>query len=187
MVIEQTSRGERAYDIYSRLLKDRIVFLGGVVDSDSANLVISQLLFLDSDGTDDIFLYINSLGGSVSDGLAIVDTMNYIKSKVHTVCVGTAASMGAVILACGEKGMRSALAHSRVLIHQPSGGTEGQASDIRIWTKEMEKVQQSLYELLAQRTGQNIKKIEKDCDRDFIMSAGEAIKYGLCDEILNKR
>ena len=187
MVIEQTARGERAYDIYSRLLKDRIIFLGGPVDEDSANLIISQLLFLDSESHEDIYIYINSPGGVITDGLAIVDTMNAVKSQVHTVCVGQAASMAAVILSCGAKGKRSALPHSRVLIHQPSGGAIGQSSDIEIQTKEIMRLREVLYKIMSDATGKSVATIKKDCDRDYIMSPEEAIKYGIVDMILKKR
>lgn len=187
IVIEQTSRGERAYDIYSRLLKDRIIFLGGEVTPDEANLVISQLLFLDSESSDEIYLYINSPGGSITDGLAIIDTMEVIKSPVHTVCVGQAASMGAVILACGAKGKRSALPHSRILIHQPWGGMQGQAIDLEIHTKEINRLRDILYEILSERTGKSVTQIKKDCDRDYIMGPQEAMKYGIIDSLLKKK
>ena len=187
IVIEQTPRGERAYDIYSRLLKDRIIFLGGEIDTLEANLIISQLLFLDSEGSDEIYLYINSGGGSITDGLAIIDTMETIKSPVYTVCVGQAASMAAVILACGEKGERSALPHSRVLIHQPWSATQGQASDLELHTKELSRLRDILYEILAAKTGKTVTQIKKDCDRDYIMSPTEAIKYGIVDSIHKKK
>ena len=187
IVVEQTSRGERAYDIYSRLLKDRIIFLGGEVNDDSANLIISQLLFLDSEGTDEIFIYINSGGGSITDGLAIIDTMQMIKAPVHTVCVGQAASMAAVILACGEKGMRSALPHSRILIHQPWSGMQGQVTDLELATREVQTLRDILYDIMSERTGKTIDQIKTDCDRDYIMRPEEAIKYGLIDSILRKK
>lgn len=187
IVVEQTSRGERAYDIYSRLLKDRIIFLGGEIDDEAANLVISQLLFLESEGADDIFLYINSPGGSITDGLAIIDTMEMVKPDIHTVCVGQAASMGAVILACGAKGKRSALPHSRILIHQPWGGMQGQAIDLEIHTKEINRLRDTLYEILSERTGKTVTQIKKDCDRDYIMNPQESIKYGIIDTLLKKK
>jgi len=181
IVVEQTSRGERAYDIFSRLLKDRIILLGETITSPVANLVIAQLLFLDSEDTKDIYLYINSPGGSVTDGLAIIDAMNNIKSDVQTMCLGQAASMAAVILACGAKGKRSAMSNSRVLIHQPAGGIEGQASDIELASKEVNRLGKLIYSILAKRTGQKMEKIKKDCDRDFVLPPNEAIKYGLID------
>jgi ATP-dependent Clp protease protease subunit len=185
MVIEQTHRGERAYDIYSRLLKDRIVFLGTPVDDDVANVIIAQILFLESDDPDkDISLYINSPGGSVSAGLAIYDTMQYVKPQVSTICVGLAASMGAFLLAGGAKGKRFALPNSRVMIHQPSGGAGGQATDIEIQAKEIVKSKRRLNELLAGNTGQPFEKIEADADRDYWMSGVEAKAYGLIDEVI---
>ena len=187
IVIEQTPRGERAYDIYSRLLKDRIIFLGGEIDTMEANLIISQLLFLDSEGSNEIYLYINSGGGSITDGLAIIDTMETIKSPVYTVCVGQAASMAAVILACGSKGKRSALPHSRVLIHQPWSATQGQASDLELHTKELSRLRDILYDILATKTGKSVSQIKKDCDRDYIMSPAEAIKYGIVDSVHKKK
>lgn len=177
--------GERAYDIYSRLLKDRIIFLGGPIDDNVANIIIAQLLFLAAeDGNKDITLYVNSPGGQVTSGLAIVDTMNYIKPDVSTVCVGMAASMGAVILASGAKGKRFALPNSEIMIHQPHGGAEGQATDIEIGAKRILKNRRLLNEILAKMTGQSLAKIEKDVDRDFFMDSDEAKKYGLIDEII---
>jgi ATP-dependent Clp protease protease subunit len=185
-VIEKTNFGERAYDIYSRLLKDNIIFLGGQIDDHIANLVVAQLLFLQSeDPKKDISLYINSPGGSVSAGLAIVDTMNHIKNNVSTVCVGLAASMGAVILSAGEKGKRFVLQNAEVMIHQPlMRGLEGQASDIEISAKNIIKTRENLYKILAKNTGQPFAKIEKDGDRDYYMSAEEAKKYGIVDKVL---
>jgi ATP-dependent Clp protease protease subunit len=185
MVIEQTGRGERAYDIYSRLLKERIIFLGTPIDDNIANLMIAQLLFLAAEDSDkDIFVYINSPGGIVSSGLAILDTMNYIKPDVVTNCVGQAASMGAVLLAAGKKGKRFALPHARVMIHQPLGGVEGQASDIEIATKEILKIRETLNEILAKSTNQSLDKIAKDTDRNYFMSADEAKDYGIIDEVI---
>jgi len=184
-VVEQTHRGERSYDIYSRLLKDRIVFLGTPVDDDVANVIIAQLLFLESEDPDkDISLYINSPGGSVSSGLAIYDTMQYVKPQVSTICLGLAASMGAFLLAGGAKGKRFALPNARVMIHQPSGGAGGQATDIEIQAKEIVKTKKRLNELLAANTGQSFEKIEADADRDFWMSGVEAKAYGLIDEVI---
>ncbi len=184
-VIEQTGRGERSYDIYSRLLKDRIVFLGGVVTDDVANLITAQLLFLESEDPErEINMYINSPGGSVTAGLAIYDTMQFVKPPVSTLCVGLAASMSAVLLAAGEKGRRYALPHSRVLIHQPSGGFQGQASDIEIQAREAVRQKSILNEILAAHTGKDIKQVEKDTDRDHFMSGKEALEYGLIDEVL---
>lgn len=183
-VIEQTGRGERSYDIYSRLLKERIVFLGTEVDDLVANLVVAQLLFLDSeDHEKDIFLYINSPGGSISAGLAIYDTMNHVKADVATVCVGQAASMGAILLAGGTKGKRSALPHSRIMIHQPLGGFKGQASDVEIQAREMLRIKQEVNRILSSHTGKDIKQIEADSDRDFFMTAVEAKEYGIIDEV----
>ena len=188
MVVEQTGRGERAYDIYSRLLKDRIVFIGSPIDDMVSNLVIAQLLFLQAEDPErDIYLYVNSPGGSVTAGLAIYDTMQYISNDVATICMGQAASMGAVLLAAGAKGKRSALPHSRVMIHQPLGGSHGQASMIEIYTKEILAARERLYQILADHTGQPVKKIFKDCDRDFFMSAAEAAEYGLVDKVISKR
>ena len=188
MVVEQSSRGERAYDIYSRLLKDRVIFVVGPVEDYMANLVVAQLLFLESENPEkDIHLYINSPGGSVSAGLSVYDTMQYIRPDVSTICVGQAASMGAVLLAGGQKGKRYALPHSRSMIHQPMGGYQGQASDIDIHAKEVLKVRDQLNRILASHTGQPISKIETDTDRDRFMSAAEAVEYGLIDHVLEKR
>lgn len=188
MVVEQTARGERGMDIYSRLLRERIIFLGFPVDDHTASLVIAQLLFLESEDADkDVMLYINSPGGSVSAGLAIYDTMQYIKPNVATICTGMAASMGAVLLAGGEKGKRTSLPHSKIMIHQPLGGTQGQATDIEIYTKEMIKTRDALYMILARHTGKDYETIKKDCDRDNFMTAEEAKAYGLIDNILEKR
>jgi ATP-dependent Clp protease protease subunit len=188
MVVEQTGRGERAYDIYSRLLKDRIVFVGTPIDDTVANLVVAQLLFLDAeDPGKDIYLYINSPGGSVTAGLAIYDTMQFIKSDVNTTCVGLAASMAAVLLASGHAGKRAALKNSRILIHQPWGGFRGQASDIEIHAKEMLKTKEQLNHILAKHTGQKVEKIEHDTDRDYFMSPEEARAYGLVDEVFDHR
>lgn len=188
MVVEQTARGERAYDIYSRLLKDRIIFVGTPIDDYVSNLVIAQLLFLEADDPDkDINLYINSPGGVVTSGLAIYDTMQYIKPKLSTICIGQAASMGAVLLAAGEKGKRFVLPHARVMIHQPMGGFQGQATDIEIHAKEIMKVKDTLNDILAKHSGQQIKRIQKDTDRDFFMSGQEAKDYGLVDEVITHR
>ncbi len=187
IVIEQTGRGERAYDIYSRLLKDRIVFIGAPIDDHVANLVVAQLLFLEAeDPGRDIYLYINSPGGSVTAGLAIYDTMQYIKPDVVTVCVGLAASMGAVLLAGGAPGKRYALPHAKMMIHQPWGGVQGQAKDIVIHAKEIARTREMLNRLLAKHTGQPLEKIEQDTDRDFFMTAQEAVAYGLIDKILTR-
>lgn len=188
MVVEQTSRGERGMDIYSRLLRERIVFIGFPVDDHVASLVIAQLLFLESEEPDkDIMLYINSPGGGVSSGLAIYDTMQYVKPKIATICIGMAASMSAVLLAGGEAGKRTALPHSKIMIHQPLGGTQGQATDIEIYTKEMIRTRDSLYNILARHTGKSFEQIKKDSDRDNFMSPEEAKDYGLIDNILTKR
>ena len=188
MVVEQSAKGERAYDIYSRLLKERVVFMVGPVEDYMANVIVAQLLFLESENPDkDIHLYINSPGGSVSAGLAIYDTMQFIKPDVSTLCIGQAASMGALLLTAGAKGKRFALPHSRVMIHQPLGGFSGQASDIDIHAQEILKVRDSLNQILKTHTGQSLKSIEKDTDRDNFMSAEESVKYGLIDEVLNKR
>lgn len=187
-VIEKTHQGERAFDIYSRLLKDRVIFLGTGIDSHIANLIIAQLLFLENESpTKDITMYINSPGGHVTAGLAIYDTMQYIKPDVSTVCLGMAASMGAVLLAGGEKGKRYVLPNSEVMIHQPLGGTEGQASDIMIHADHIHKTKQRLNKMLAHHTGQPLKVIEKDTDRDFYMNAQESKKYGIIDKIIQKR
>lgn len=188
MVVDQSSHGERAFDIYSRLLKDRIIFLGTPVDDNVANLIIAQLLFLQADDPErDIYLYINSPGGSVTAGLAIYDTIQYITNDVQTICMGQAASMGAVLLAAGAAGKRSALVNSRVMIHQPLGGTQGQASMLEIYTKEILKIRDKLYDLLSLHTGQTHKKIANDSDRDFFMSAEEAKEYGLVDKVIKSR
>jgi ATP-dependent Clp protease protease subunit len=187
-VIEQTHRGERAYDLYSRLLKDRIVFLGTPVDDDVANVVIAQMLFLESEDPDkEINLYINSPGGSVTAGLAIYDTMQYVKPPVSTICMGQAASMGALLLAAGARGRRLSLPHSRIMIHQPSGGFGGQASDIELHAKEILRLKAKLNEILMKHTGQQLERIEKDTDRDYFMGAGEAKEYGLIDEVVIKK
>lgn len=188
IVIEQTGRGERAYDIYSRLLKDRIIFLGDVIEEHLANLVVAQMLFLESEDPDkDINLYINSPGGSVTAGLGIYDTMQYIKCPVSTICVGQAASMAAVLLAAGAKGKRIALPNSRVMLHQPLGGVQGQATDIEIHAKEIKKIRDRLNEIIAFHTNQDIEKVAKDTDRDFFMSAEEALAYGIVDKVIEKR
>lgn len=188
MVIEQTSRGERAYDIYSRLLKDRIIFLGTAIDDIVANTVIAQLLFLEADDPDkDIFLYINSPGGIVTSGLAIYDTMNYIKSPVSTICIGQAASMGALLLGSGAKGKRFSLPHARIMIHQPLGGFQGQATDIEIHAREILKMKDTLNQIMANHTGQPLDKIHADTDRDFFMSGEDAKQYGLIDEVIAKK
>ncbi len=188
MVVEQSGRGERAYDIFSRLLKERVIFLVGPVTEDTANLVVAQLLFLESENPDkDVSLYINSPGGSVSAGLAIYDTMQFIKADVSTTCIGIAASMGAFLLAAGAKGKRYSLPSSRVMIHQPSGGTSGQASDIEIQAKEILYLRRQLNEMMSHHTGQTIEVIEKDTDRDNFMSAEEARQYGLIDRVLTTR
>ena len=188
MVIEQTNRGERSYDIYSRLLEDRIVFVSGEITDESANLTIAQLIFLEAkDPTKDIMMYINSPGGSVSAGLAIYDTMNYIKCDVSTLCVGMAASMGAFLLSSGQKGKRYALPNSEIMIHQPLGGFQGQASDIAIHAEHIQKTKKRLNKILSENTGKDIETIEKDTDRDNYMSAKEALNYGLIDKIFDKR
>ncbi|NOY22174.1 MAG: ATP-dependent Clp endopeptidase proteolytic subunit ClpP [Acidobacteria bacterium] len=188
MVIEQTGRGERAYDIYSRLLKDNIIFIGTPIDDSVANVVIAQLLFLEAENPDkDISIYINSPGGSVSAGLAIYDTMQFIKPDISTICIGQAASMGAVLLAGGTKGKRFSLPNSRILIHQPMGGMQGQASDIEIHAKEIARIKSLLNSILATHTGKLVTQIEKDTDRDNIMSPEEAISYGLIDRIITKK
>lgn len=188
MVVEQTARGERAYDIYSRLLKERVVFLVGPVDDYTANLVVAQLLFLESENPDkDIHIYINSPGGAVTAGLAIYDTMQFIKPDVSTVCVGQAASMGALLLTGGTKGKRYALPHSRMMIHQPLGGYQGQAADIDIHAKEILKARERLNEILAHHTGQPLERIQQDTDRDFFMGGEEAKAYGVIDEVMSER
>ncbi|HET9821990.1 MAG TPA: ATP-dependent Clp endopeptidase proteolytic subunit ClpP [Burkholderiaceae bacterium] len=188
IVIEQSGRGERAYDIYSRLLRERVIFLVGPVTDQTANLVVAQMLFLESENPDkDIFLYINSPGGSVSAGLSIFDTMNFIKPDVSTLCMGMAASMGSFLLMAGAKGKRMALPNSRVMIHQPSGGAQGQATDIEIQAREIIKTREQLNRIYSDRTGQPVERIAADMERDFWMSAGEAKDYGLVDQVLDKR
>ena len=186
-VIEKSSRGERSYDIYSRLLKDRIIMLSGEINDDVASSIVSQLLFLEAEDPDkDIYLYINSPGGVVTSGLSIYDTMNYIRADVSTICIGQAASMGAFLLSCGAKNKRFALPNSRIMIHQPLGGAQGQATDIEIQANEILRIKKTLNEILAKNTNQSIKKIEKDTDRDFFMSAAEAKEYGIIDKVLEK-
>ena len=188
MVVEQTARGERAYDIYSRLLKDRVVFVVGGVDDQVANLVVAQLLYLESEDADkDIHLYINSPGGVVTAGLSIYDTMQFIRPEVNTICIGQAASMGAVLLAGGANGKRFCLPHSRIMIHQPSGGFQGQAADIDIQAKEVLKIRSRLNDILAKHTGRTLKQVEQDSDRDNFMDAVAAVEYGLIDTVLKKR
>jgi len=188
MVVEQTNHGERSYDIYSRLLKDRIVFLGSEINDQVANLVIAQLIFLEAEDPDkDIHLYINSPGGSISAGMAIYDTMQYIRCDVSTICVGLAASMGAFLLAAGAKGKRSALLNSEIMIHQPAGGTQGQAADIEIQARRILKMRDDLNRILAERTGQPLEQIAKDTDRDHFMTAQDAKEYGIVDEVYEKR
>ncbi|MDD2220911.1 MAG: ATP-dependent Clp endopeptidase proteolytic subunit ClpP [Clostridia bacterium] len=187
-VIEQSGRGERAYDIYSRLLKDRVIFLGGPIDDDSANLIIAQMLFLEAEDPDkEISLYINSPGGSVTAGMAIYDTMQYIYCPVSTICLGMAASMGAFLLTAGEPGKRYALPNAEIMIHQPLGGTQGQAADIAIHAKRILHTRDIINKILADRTGQSLKKISADTDRDFFMDAEEALKYGIIDKVIAKR
>jgi ATP-dependent Clp protease protease subunit len=187
MVVEQTNRGERSYDIYSRLLKDRIIFLGSAVDDNVANLIIAQLLFLEAENPDkDISLYINSPGGVITAGMAIYDTMQYIRPDVSTICVGLAASMGAFLLAAGTKGKRYALPNAEILIHQPSGGAQGQATDIEIQARRIMQTKASLNRILAERTGQSLERIQKDTDRDYFMSALEAKEYGIIDEVFSQ-
>ncbi|MCK4778046.1 MAG: ATP-dependent Clp endopeptidase proteolytic subunit ClpP [Actinomycetia bacterium] len=188
MVVEQTNRGERAYDIFSRLLKDRIVFIGQPIDDIVASLVIAQLLFLEAEDPEkDIFIYINSPGGIVTSGLGIYDTMQYIKPDVSTICIGQAASMGSFLLAAGKKGKRIALPHARIMIHQPAGGFQGQASDIHIQAQEIMRIKDMLNEILAKHTGKDKKAIEKDADRDYFMSPEEAKKYGIIDHVMAKK
>ncbi|NMG17140.1 ATP-dependent Clp endopeptidase proteolytic subunit ClpP [Aromatoleum bremense] len=188
MVVEQSGRGERAYDIYSRLLKERVIFLVGPVNDVTANLIVAQLLFLESENPDkDVYFYINSPGGSVSAGMAIYDTMQFIKPSVSTLCIGQAASMGSFLLAAGEKGKRFCLPNSRVMIHQPLGGFQGQASDIEIHAREILSIRAKLNEMLAKHTGQPIEQIEKDTDRDRFMSATDAVEYGIVDKVLTSR
>ncbi len=187
VVIEQSSKGERSFDIFSRLLRERIIFLGTPVDDMVANLIVAQMLLLDSENPEkDIMLYINSPGGSVTAGLAIYDTMQHIRADVQTICLGQAASMGAFLLCSGAKGKRFALPHSRVLIHQPLGGAQGQATDIEIQAQEILRIKKTLNEIMASNTGQSIKKIEKDTDRDYIMTPQEALEYGMIDKVITK-
>lgn len=186
-VVEQTNRGERSYDIYSRMLKDRIIFIGSEIDDNLANTVVAQLLFLAAEDSDkDISLYINSPGGSVTAGMAIYDTMQYIKPKVSTICIGMAASMGAIILIAGEKGKRFALPNAEVMIHQPLGGTRGQAADMKIHAERIIKTREMLNQIIAERSGQPVEKVEKDTDRDYFMSAEEAKNYGIIDKVIEK-
>jgi len=188
IVVEQTSRGERSYDIYSRLLKDRIIFLGTGVDDHIANVIIAQMLFLESDEPDqDIYLYVNTPGGQVSSGMAIYDTMQYIKPDVQTICIGQAASMGALLLAAGAKGKRFSLPHARIMIHQPSGGFQGQHTDIEIQAKEISRIREILDGILAQHSAQDKKKVRKDTERDHYMTGQEALEYGLIDKLITKR
>ncbi len=188
MVVEQTGRGERAYDIFSRLLKDRIVMLGSQINDDVANLIIAQMLFLESEDPEkDIHLYINSPGGSVSSGLAIYDTMQYIRPPVSTLCLGQASSMGALLLLAGEKGKRFALPYARIMIHQPLGGAQGQATDIDIQAREILRAREQLNNIIANHTGQSLKRIEKDTDRDFFMTSKQAVEYGIVDEVIAAR
>lgn len=188
MVVEQTNRGERSYDIYSRLLKERIIFLGGEVNDTTADLVVAQLLFLEAEDPDkDIIIYINSPGGSVSAGFAIFDTMQYIKPDVSTICIGRAASMGAFLLAAGAKGKRFALPNSDIMIHQPLGGTQGQAEDIRIQAEKIIQIRERINNILSERTGQPLERIAKDTDRDYYMTADEAVAYGIIDEVIKSR
>ena len=187
MVVEQTARGERAYDIYSRLLKDNIIFVGSAIDDDVANLVIAQLLFLEGEDPEkDIQLYINSPGGSVTSGLAILDTMRYIRPNVSTLCIGQAMSMGAVLLAAGEKGKRLALPNSRIMLHQPHGGIQGTASDIEIHTREILRLRERIITLLASYTGKSPEEINVDADRDFVLTAQEAVEYGIVDQVITE-
>ena len=188
MVVDQTSKGERSYDIYSRLLEDRIIFISGEITDETANSVVAQLIYLEGkDPEKDIAVYINSPGGSVSAGMAIYDTMNYVKCDVSTICVGLASSMGAFLLASGTKGKRFALPNSEIMIHQPLGGAQGQASDIEIRAKQILKIKQNINNILSERTGQSLEKVSKDTDRDFYMTAEEALKYGLVDKIFTTR
>ncbi|MEE9164960.1 MAG: ATP-dependent Clp endopeptidase proteolytic subunit ClpP [Nitrospinota bacterium] len=188
MVVEQTSRGERAYDIYSRLLKDRIIFLGTAVDDHMANLIIAQLLFLEAEEPEqDIYIYINSPGGIITSGMAVYDTMLYIKPDIQTICIGQASSMGALLLAAGTKGKRFALTNSRIMIHQPSGGFQGQSVDIDIHAKEILRMRDTLDKILSEHTGQPLEKVRADTDRDFFMSGEDAKKYGIVDEVITSR
>lgn len=187
-VIEQNGQSERAYDIYSRLLKDRVIILGEEIDNHMANLITAQLLFLEAEDPEkDIFLYINSPGGVISDGFAIYDTMQYIRAEVSTICIGQASSMGAFLLAAGQKGKRLALPNARIMIHQPLGGAQGQATDIEIHTKEIVRLKENLNRILSKHTGQKLEKIKKDTERDFFMSAEEAVEYGLVDRVIEKK
>jgi len=186
-VVEQTGRGERSYDIYSRLLKDRIIMLSGEVNDQVSSTVVAQLLFLEAQDPDkDIYFYINSPGGVITSGLSMFDTMNYIKPDIVTICMGQAASMGAFLLACGTPGKRYALPHARIMIHQPSGGAQGQSTDIQIQAKEIQRLKDTLNEILAEKTGKKIKQVEKDTERDNFMSSQEAVEYGLIDKVLTK-
>jgi ATP-dependent Clp protease protease subunit len=188
MVIEQTNRGERAYDIYSRLLKDRIIFLGTPIDDHIANLMIAQMLFLEADDPEqDIFLYINSPGGYVTSGLAIYDTMQYIRPDVSTICIGQAASMGSLLLTAGAKGKRYSLPHARIMIHQPAGGFQGQATDIEIQAREILRIKEALDTIMAKHTGQDLERIKRDTDRDFFMSGEQAKDYGIVDDVITMR
>ena len=188
MVIEQTNRGERAYDIYSRLLKDRIIFLGTPIDDHMANLIIAQMLFLEADDPEqDIFLYINSPGGYVTSGLALYDTMQYIRPDVSTICIGQAASMGSLLLTAGAKGKRYSLPHARIMIHQPAGGFQGQATDIEIQAREILRIKEALDTIMAKHTGQDLERIKRDTDRDFFMSGEQAKEYGLVDDVITVR
>ena len=188
IVVEQSNRGERAYDIYSRLLKDRIIFLGETIHDDMANIVIAQMLFLESEDPEkDIHIYINSPGGSVTAGLAIYDTMKYIKPNISTICMGQSSSMAALILAAGTRGKRYALPHSRIMIHQPLGGFQGQATDIEIQAKEILKIKELVHRILVEHTDQSLEKIRKDTERDYFMESEEALKYGIIDKIITKR
>ena len=188
MVVDQTSKGERSYDIYSRLLEDRIVFITGEITDETADIVVAQLIYLEGKNPEkDIAIYINSPGGSVSAGMAIYDTMNYIKCDVSTICVGLAASMGAFLLASGTKGKRFALPNSEIMIHQPLGGAQGQASDIQIRAQQIQKIKQKMNKILSEKTGQPLEKVGKDTDRDFYMEASEALEYGIVDKVLEKR
>jgi len=188
MVIEQTNRGERAYDIYSRLLKDRIIFLGTPIDDHVANLIIAQMLFLEADDPEqDIFLYVNSPGGYVTSGLALYDTMQYIRPDVSTICIGQAASMGSLLLTAGAKGKRYSLPHARIMIHQPAGGFQGQATDIEIQAREILRIKEALDTIMAKHTGQDLERIKRDTDRDFFMSGEQAKEYGLVDDVITVR
>ncbi len=187
-VIEQTGRGERVYDIYSRLLKDNIIFLGTEINDQVANIVIAQLLFLEAENPEkDIFLYINTPGGSATAGLAIYDTMQFIKNDVSTICIGQAASMGAILLSAGTKGKRFALPNSRIMLHQPIGGTQGSAEDVEIYTKELLRIREIVFDILSKHTGQSKKKLKKDASRDLFLDAKSAVKYGIIDKVIEKR